>query len=495
MLKLLLVTILVVINLTVCTRFNGKSISEIEGLWISTEESSSKFLSGTQEVVLQIKRENTEGLAVRGIFLWNGDYQSEWKLVDIQYDSITQHLTILDADADTFKCNWDFSNDRLTGAVHLQNKSTDPLSFRRADKNLFIKLFQPRIPDRNGNISYAYTIPKQLDDGLQTTSIYNAGIDSMAVNLLIKDIINQKYGRIESLLILKDDKLIVEEYFYGYDRTSLHKIHSCTKSVTSLLLGIALEHHNDIELKQPIFSFFPKYDFLKSEGREKITLENVLTMTAGLEWDEFPKEMYETDDCIHYILSRPMKSQSGDKFHYNSGCSILLGSVIQFLEGRNVLVFAEEFLFTPLGITNYTWDTLNDGTLQCGGGLSLCPRDMAKIGLFVLNDGKWQDKQIVSKEWIRESTTPHVQESKFFDYGYQWWHRSSKNLQWWKEPNVASLKEHALFNAKGWGGQFIMVIRDLNMVVVLTASNFEKELYTYPMVIEEIVPIFEGVRL
>jgi CubicO group peptidase (beta-lactamase class C family) len=111
-------------------------------------------------------------------------------------------------------------------------------------------------------------------------------------------------------------------------------------------------------------------------------------MNAGLEWDEYPKEMYETNDCFRYILSRPMESKPGEKFHYNSGCSILLGGVIQFLEAKKALKFAEDFLFRPLGITSYLWETHKDGTLQCGGGLSLRPRDMAKIGLLVLNDGR-----------------------------------------------------------------------------------------------------------
>ena len=119
---------------------------------------------------------------------------------------------------------------------------------------------------------------------------------------------------------------------------------------------------------------------------------------------------------------------------------------------------------------------------------------MGRIGLLVLNDGMWQDQQIVSKKWIRESTTPQVAESNYFDYGYQWWHHSSSTLQWWKEPNAASPEEHDLITALGHGGQYIMIIRDLNLVVVTTASDFENGRVArskIPMVIEEIIPIFE----
>jgi CubicO group peptidase (beta-lactamase class C family) len=119
---------------------------------------------------------------------------------------------------------------------------------------------------------------------------------------------------------------------------------------------------------------------------------------------------------------------------------------------------------------------------------------MAKIGLLILNEGKWQKSQIVSKEWIRESIKPHVKESKFFDYGYLWWHHSRNNLQWWKKPNAVSPKEHDMILALGYGGQYIMIIKDLNIVVITTASDYDysdtgrKARSKVPMVIEEIIP-------
>jgi len=330
-LKILLIAVFVAILLNSCFSKSSKSVMDIEGLWISTEETSTKFLSGTQQVVLQIRRDSNEEMAVRGVFLWNGDYQSEWKLVDIQYNKLAQRITILDADADTLKYFVDVINDMIIGAVHLKNKTNNPLSFIRADKNLESRLFHPRIPDINGNISYSYIKPEQIDDGLQTTSIYNESIDTLSVINLIKEIINQKYGRMESLLILMDNKLIVEEYFYGYNQTHLHKIHSCTKSITSLLLGIALDKHK-IEVDQPLFNFFPSYDDLKTEKTKLITLKHALTMTAGFQWNEFPKEMYETDDWLRYILSRPLETKPDDNFHYNSGLLffLTLSNIVQF---------------------------------------------------------------------------------------------------------------------------------------------------------------------
>jgi CubicO group peptidase (beta-lactamase class C family) len=193
-----------------------------------------------------------------------------------------------------------------------------------------------------------------------------------------------------------------------------------------------------------------------------------------------------------------MVAKPGEQFNYNSGCSVLLGGIIQFLEAKKPLAFAKEFLFEPMGITNYTWESHNNDILRCGEGLWLRPRDMAKMGLLVLNDGKWHDKQLVSKEWIHESTKPQVKESNYFDYGYQWWHHSKNNLQWWKEPNAASPKEHDMITALGWAGQYIMIIRDLNLVIVTTSSDFESGVIArskVPMVIEEIIPIFEDAAL
>lgn len=492
--KVIFAVILIVISFSNCS--NKDTTSDIEGLWISTDESSHLFAPGAQEVALLIRRDSTEMLTAHGFFLNNGEFKFEWEFTHVQYDSNAKRISILDSDSDTLILSLGAENEVLEGAIHLQDQTLRPLGFVRADKNLEIRLFHPRIPDESGQIVYRYYKPEQIDDGLKAESIYRYSTDSSSISNLMKEVIDQMYGSIKSLLILKDNKLVVEEYFYGYSRNDLQQTRSCTKSVTSILLGIAFDRHKDVNTDQSVFTFFPEHESLRTEGREKITLKHVLTMMSGFQWDDIPGEMFKADDCIQFILSRPLETEPGKKFNYNSGCSILLGGVISYLETVKTQVFAENSLFKPLGIKEYIWETHKDGTLQCGSGLSLCPRDMAKIGLLVLNDGMWQNQQIVSKEWIRESTKPHVPESKFFDYGYQWWHHSRNTLQWWKEPNAVSPEEHDLFTAMGHGGQYIMIIRDLNLVVVTTASDFENGKLArskIPMVIEEIIPIFEDI--
>ena len=201
----------------------------MEGLWISTEETSANFLSGTKKTVLWIEQANNGELTARGFFLWNGGYQREWELVGIKYDESSHSISIIDSDNDTLKSTLDNKRKMLIGAVHLSKSEDDTpidsLNFIPADKNLEIKLLYLRIPDANGEIKYSYKKPEQLTDGLQSASIYNENIDSEAILKLVTEIIHQKYGRMESLLILKDNKLIVDEYFYGYKRTDLHKIY------------------------------------------------------------------------------------------------------------------------------------------------------------------------------------------------------------------------------------------------------------------------------
>jgi len=493
--RLFLSAVILITTLSAC--FNNATTINIEGLWVSTEETSVLFEPWGHKAALLISRDSSKKLTAQGFFLKNDEFIADWNFIDVHHDPAAKRISMTDSDLDTLICILDTQNDILKGAIHSVDEK-NPLDFTRAGRNIENRLLFPRVPDENKKFDYSCKRPEQTGDGLNTESIYNFSVDSSSVSNLMKEIIKQKYGRIKSLLILKNNKLIVEEYFYDYTRDDLQNIRSCTKSVTSLLLGIAMDRYQETSIEQTVFDFFPQYDSLRFGGREEIRLKHILTMTAGLEWDDYPPEMYKTEDCLRYILSRPMESIPGEKFNYNSGCSVLLGGIIENLEGKKPLVFAEEFLFTPLGITNFIWESHNSDILRCGEGLSLRPRDMAKIGLLVLNDGKWQDKQLISKEWIHESTGPHVRESNFFDYGYQWWHHSKNNLGWWKEPNAASPAEYDLIIAFGHGGQYIMIIRDLNLIVVTTASDFESvemALNKIPMVIEKIIPIFEGPSL
>ncbi len=470
----------------------------IDGLWRSTPETATKYPNGTLEYIFHITGNAYGRSEVKGCFLWDDRFYNFWELENIQFDNSTGKLKITDKDGNYYTGIVDSAREKIIGMVHSGNtKNTGPantLNFIRAENITVDKLFFPRPPDSDGSVTYFYKPPEQVNDGLLSASIFEFINDTSAIYNLMERIIKQEFGRLESLLIIKDNKLVLEEYFYGYDRTQIHHIHSCTKSVTSLLIGMMLDRYNNKSVDSPVFDFLPEYESLKTKENAQITLKHVLTMTAGFSEEEGNAGDDDPEDIIGYILGLPLDSKPGEKFRYSNNCADLLGGVIYSITGKKADIFAKENLFAPLGISEYYWQYEN-GMPHCHSDLYLLPRDMAKIGLLALNNGSWNGRQIVPKEWIEESTHKHVAESEFFDYGYQWWYRSKQNTPWWDNPVHGGKTEHDMFLALGYGGQYIMVSRDLNLIVVTTSSDYgdggtaRKKV---PMVIEEIAPIFEN---
>lgn len=200
-------------------------------------------------------------------------------------------------------------------------------------------------------------------------------------------------------------------------------------------------------------------------------------MTAGLSWDEwtYPYADARNDalksllspDPIRYVLERPLVAAPGEQFAYDTGISIALGRIIQKVSGMPTDKFAEKYLFGPLGISDYYWAKLPNDLVETGGGLFLRPRDMAKIGLLFLNGGQWQGKQIISEQWVRESTKNYIDAAQIpawvqaNGYGYQWW-LGSFNL---------GNRVIESYSARGRGGQFIFVFPEQKIVAVFTGLN------------------------
>ena len=475
---------------------NTTHIVSIDGLWRCTQETAYQYPHGTLEYIIQINSDSLGKLTARGCFLFNDRFFDYWEFDSIQFIDSTKQLVFVDNEGGTYKGILNLENENIQGYAFWEPEDTTDtiqLDFMRGEETDENKFFIPYPPQQDGNIKYTYHQPEKIDDYLNTASIFEFVKDSTAFYNLIERIIKQEFGRLESFLIIKDQKLILEEYFYGFDRTQMHYINSCTKSITSMLLGITLDRHKKLNVDQPVFDFFPQYDSLKTGKKKQITLKHVLTMTAGFqEEDDF--EIHDPDDQVKHILGLPLESTPGKKFKYNNNCTNLLGGIINTLEDKQADEFAKEVLFSKLGISEFYWEKEN-GVLLCHNGLHMYPRDMAKIGLLALNNGYWNGEQIVLKEWIVASTKPHVAESKFSDYGYQWWYRSKQNKSWWENPEHGSKNEHDIFLALGFGGQYIMVVRDLNMVIIITSSdNNESNGMAFkkiPMVIEEVVPFFD----
>lgn len=276
---------------------------------------------------------------------------------------------------------------------------------------------------------------------------------------------------IHSVLIIKDGYIVAEQYYSKYfDTDTWHKIHSCTKSFTSALIGIAIKEGYIQGTDEKMLDFFGDYEIENmSPQKQSITLEHMLTMSAGLDWDELdylytdPQntnyQWKRSDDWIKFVLDRPMEYTPGEVQDYNSGLSELLAVIVQKATGKRADSFALEKLFTPLGITDYYWPINQEGYARGGGGMRLVPRDMAKLGYLHIRKGKWENDQIVSEDWISESGRKHIvsQHIPGFWYGYQFW--------------VA--EDGLMYTALGYVGQWIMIVPEYDLVAVFN-NNFDE---------------------
>lgn len=302
-------------------------------------------------------------------------------------------------------------------------------------------------------------------EGWRTSTPEQQGMDS---ELLVKmfDHIKQEDANIHSVLIIRNGYIVAEAYFYPLRQDIKHKIHSCTKSFTSALVGIAIHEGYIDGVDHRVLDFFPERTVANSDPRKQaMTLEHLLTMTSGLDWPELSvsyssptnvnEQMTQSQDWVQFVLDRPMVEEPGTAFNYNTGGSHLLSAIIHETTGMNALSFAQARLFEPLGISDVSWSSDPDGVSYGGDGILMTPRDMAKFGYLYLKGGVWDGQQIVPADWVEASATKHVETvvNIIPYYGYQWW--------------VHNDDTYAAF---GYGGQYILVIPDLEMVVAFTGG-------------------------
>ena len=336
----------------------------------------------------------------------------------------------------------------------------------------------PRVDSKGQpQYEYVYHVPEETGDGWETSSLDAEGVDVERVKELIRNILNRRFENIHSVLLVKNGKLILEEYFYGYDEDKKHQLRSATKSVTSILVGVAKDQKMIRSVDQKLYEFFPEYEEIDwSVPKNKITLKHVLTMTAGLDWNEwtYPDSdarssiygMARSDDWIEFVLKRKIVQSPGEIFSYSSGLSLVLGAILKNKTGLYANEYAEKYLFGPLGISKFSWQQGPNGMVYTSGGdrgLWLRPRDMAKIGLLFINKGNWKGQQIVSTEWVNQSTKPHI--NAFFggsEYGYQWW----------RGEKAFGNRTIGVFYAAGRGGQYIFVCPSLDLAAVFTSKVY-----------------------
>jgi CubicO group peptidase (beta-lactamase class C family) len=259
----------------------------------------------------------------------------------------------------------------------------------------------------SGEPVYAWTRPTDRDDGWKTGAPAEVGIDPAAIDGTVAAILAGEAGAMHSLLVVRDGTLVVEEYFHGWEADDLHRIASCTKSVSSLLVGIAIDRGDIDGVDVPLLDFFPERRAAAGEGWESLRLEHLLTMSMGLDWTDREVEEFAPpgEDRLAEVIGRSVQWEPGTSWRYVNRDTNLLSGVILRATGSHADLFAADNLFGPLGITTWDWENNKyEGHPGMSGTLKLRPRDMAKIGQLVLDEGSWNGQELVSPEWIREST-------------------------------------------------------------------------------------------
>jgi len=298
-------------------------------------------------------------------------------------------------------------------------------------------------------------------EGWQVSTPEEQGFDSakLAEGLLA---IRENGTAIHSLMIVRDEAVILDAYFDPYNGSTYHDLASVTKSVMTTLIGIAADQ-GKLSLDDPLLSFFPDRPIAdRGERKEKITVRHLASMSSGLDCDPIDDatSMMASQDWVRFALDLPMVYEPGTHFVYCSPGMHLLSAILQEATGMTALEFAQQNLFRPLGITNVYWTADPQGVTYGFGGLCLQPHDMAKLGSLFLHQGEWQGQQIVSGAWVESALQVHMQGTgRIEDYGYGWWIGQPSN-----EPE---------FLATGNGGQKIKVYPRLNLIVVMTGGGFE----------------------
>ncbi|MGD9332031.1 MAG: serine hydrolase [Desulfobacterales bacterium] len=269
----------------------------------------------------------------------------------------------------------------------------------------------------------------------------------------------QKNFEIDSILIVRNGYVVLDTYHYPKTPAMKHDLYSCTKSVSSTLIGIAIDKGYIQSVDQLLLDFFPDIIPLNPDARkQQITLENVLQMATGLkcrdsiyyQWAGL-RELRGSANWVQYMLDRPMTERPGERFEYCNGASFLLTAILQETTGQTGLAFAREHLFNPLGIYDVDWPANSLGQTIGWGRLQMRPRDMAKFGYLFLKGGRWKGRQIVSTRWVADATREQIPVDREAGYGYQWWVMPSGD-----------------YAAIGYRGQRIYVLKDEDMVVVFT---------------------------
>jgi CubicO group peptidase (beta-lactamase class C family) len=319
-------------------------------------------------------------------------------------------------------------------------------------------LFYSCLNESDLKLEYKGFQPVQQSDGWVLSSPENENMESSfldkAYNLVYDD---SRFIMARSLLVIRNGKLVAEAYPHNInDQNQIQNLQSCTKSFTSILTGIALSKGILDSVSQKFSEIIPNY-FTAYPDKADITIEDALMMRTGIDFNDndHTLDFYQTSgSSVEFVLNLPKKYPPGIVYHYNDGAPQLISAAIQEKCGKSLSLFAEEFIFNPLQIKDWKWESAKDGLTFGAFSLYLKPRDAAKFGQLLLNNGKWNGQQLVDSNWISKATQPLVNSSSDgASYGYYF----------------RVYPAYPAYSALGHGGQYIFVVPSRNLVIVYTA--------------------------
>ena len=335
-------------------------------------------------------------------------------------------------------------------------------------------------------LEYSYSVPTDNGDGWATGHLDDHGFDSAIIADMMKRLVDGRVYGIDSITIVRNNTLVLyeqlreelDEFDDWANNTSLtrHILHSTSKSITSALIGIAIDQGYIASTDVPFYDLFSYGNYENWDTRKfDMTLEDALTMRLGIVWDEWSVPYgeigndlntltTENTDFAKALLDLPMGSDPGTTFTYNTAATITIGQALENAVGMPMAEFADQHLFLPMQILSATWGRTPTGLPNGGSGLYLTPRDMAKFGQLFISDGQWNGQQIISSAWVTKSVERHVSLDWELTsgYGYQWWldnfNFGSEAIDGW--------------STRGYGGQYIFCVPSLDLVVTFTGRNY-----------------------
>ncbi len=391
---------------------------------------------------------------------------------------------------------------RYMGKDTFETPQKSPLIFHRSENNEIISYqldgktynikgkaiehrdWFPRIDLFKREHAYLYQIPDIKADGLQVGDLNTVFKNPEFIIDMVKETIKGEFRDVHSILIWKDGKLVLEEYFYGYNEGKPHQLRSASKSFIGALLGIAIDQGKIRSEEELLIPFFKdEYGVIENrdERKEKITIKDFLTYRHGMDCnDENPSttghelKLLKSADWVKFTLDLPMIEEPGVKSSYCTGCAQTLGRLVEIAAQTPLVEYADKNLFGPMGITNYKWRFKPDtSSISTFNQMYLRPRDLLKLAIMYHDQGIWQGKQILSGEWVRKTF-----EKDDVEFGYLWRH---------KYFDVGGKRYHS-FLATGNGGQKINLWPEMNMITIFTGGNYNSYIYGRTTPPNEMIP-------